>query len=255
MQKITFWLIALVIINSSYSQISHTDINDFTFNHNSWVFIDIDFNNDGTPEFTLDEQGDGVVGTFFDPNNVNFYGTGTFADGHGWDIMKALSNGDLIDNTGVFDAMGDAYVNAFWANPDEIFPEGDSYIGVRFKLGANTHYGWLRVNSTSSVITLLDYAYNETPNETITAGQTVLSIEDFNNGLQVSLYPNPTTDFINVQGQITVTKANLINLLGKTKAVKVTNNKIDVRNNTKGVYFLQVITNTNKTTTKKIIIH
>jgi len=251
MKKTTLNVLALLLTCSIYSQITHNDIADFTFTPDTGATIDIDFNNDGTPEFTLDEQGGGTVGTFFDPNLVNFFGTGTFADGHGWDIIKSLNNGDLIDTSGVFDAMGDAYINAFWANANEMFPEGDSYIGVRFKLGANTHYGWMHVNSTASVITLLDYAYNDTPYAAINAGAT-LGIQNYANNMKVSYHPNPTRNFISIKSDQIIEEAYLIGILGKTTVLNIINNRVNISAVPNGVYFLHVKSDEN-TAIKKII--
>jgi len=252
MKKITILLITLLITSTTFSQITYSDIPDFTFTHDSFVAVDIDFNNDGTAEFTFDEQGGGTVGTFFDPANINFWGTGDFDSGHGWDIIKALPNGNTIDNNGVFDAQADAYINAFWANTGEMFPEGDSYIGVWFKLGANKHYGWMRVNSVSGVITLLDYAYNTTPDEAINAGQQVLSINDISNAIEVNYYPNPTKGVITIRSKSSIDEAKLIDITGKTTLLKVTNYKVNISSFSSGIYFLHIRSNKN-TAIKKII--
>ena len=254
MKKNTFLLFYLLCTPFLFADIVHRDITDFEFHHNSWVFLDIDFNNDGIAEFTLDEQGGGVVGTFFDPDSVNFIGTGTFDSGHGWDIMRVLQLGHTIDANGLYEAMGDAYINAFWANPDEIFPEGESFIGVKFKLGANTHYGWLRVHSTSGVISLLDYAYNDTPGAPINAGDTTLSIGEFENTLNAKIYPNPARDYIIVQSSSIIDEAILINLEGKTIELTINNNYIDISKITPGFYMLYIKVN-EKSTMKKIMIH
>ncbi|NQY28709.1 MAG: T9SS type A sorting domain-containing protein [Flavobacteriaceae bacterium] len=252
MKKITLLLITLVTINSAHSQITYNDIADFTFTPNSFTGIGIDFNNDTIPEFTLDEQGDGTVGTFFNSTDFNFIGYGSLAGGYGWDIIKPLTNGFTVNNTGSFEAQGDAYINAMWQNPGDEFPEGISYVGVKLKLGANTHYGWLRVNSASGVITLLDYAYNTTANESINAGQQVLSINDFSNTMKVSYYPNPAKDVIHINSKNTIKEANLIDISGKTIILKVFNNNVNISAFPSGVYFLHVKSGKN-TAIKKII--
>ncbi|PHS10552.1 MAG: hypothetical protein COA88_02065 [Kordia sp.] len=249
MKKITFLLIALATLNSAISQIIHRDIADFTFTTNA--NIDIDFNNDGTPEFNI-EEGWGSISVFFDANNINFIGYGSFDSGYGWDIIKPLTNGYTIDNTGSFEAFGDAYINPGWKNPGDEFPEGNSYIGTTFKLGANTHYGWLRVNSASGTITLLDYAYNTTPDAAINAGEQALAIQDYANNIKVSYFPNPTTGIISIKSELIIEEAHLIDVLGKTTLLNIFNNKVDISTFSNGIYFLHVRSNKN-TAIKKII--
>ncbi len=53
---------------------------------------------------------------------------------------------------------------------------GDRYIGVKFLIGANIHYGWVLVNLTSTpspaTMTIKSYAYESLPNTPILAGDT-----------------------------------------------------------------------------------
>ena len=52
-----------------------------------------------------------------------------------------------------------------WAN----FPEG--YLGLRFMIAGEIHYGWARLSIPSATgFTLKDYAYNSVPDEAIVAG-------------------------------------------------------------------------------------
>lgn len=48
----------------------------------------------------------------------------------------------------------------------------DKYLGLKFKIGSHTHYGWARldVRDDSRVYTLKDYAYESTPDLAIMAG-------------------------------------------------------------------------------------
>jgi hypothetical protein len=53
--------------------------------------------------------------------------------------------------------------------------EGDRYIGVRFMIGTDTHYGWIRLNVPTGVnqVTVLGYAYESQPGVGIHGGDTV----------------------------------------------------------------------------------
>lgn len=252
MKRITITLFTLLFTTISFANIIINDITDFTFAHDSFTSLDIDFNNDGTAEFSFDEQGAGAVGANFDPTNINFYTLGTFETG-GWDVIKALNNGDLIDTNSIFGAEGDAYINAFWANPADVFPEGESFVGVTFKLGANRHYGWMRVNSNAGVITLLSYAYNDVPDAAINAGSTTLSVNETAAKLDIKVFPNPTSSFVTINTTSNIEKAQLVNLSGKRINLNITNNKIDLRHIKQGIYLLQLAID-NKQHTKKLII-
>jgi hypothetical protein len=95
---------------------------------------------------------------------------------------------------------------------------GDRYIGCKFKLGLNTHYGWVRVNFSSLTLVIKDYAYESTPNQPINAGQTTSTIVvtdtikpviTLNGGSIINVFRNQTyveqgaTAIDNIDGNIT----------------------------------------------------
>ncbi|WP_055443600.1 T9SS type A sorting domain-containing protein [Lacinutrix himadriensis] len=57
----------------------------------------------------------------------------------------------------------------------------DKFLGLRFQIAGNTHYGWakLDVSLSGDSFTVKEYAYNSVPDESIIAGQTELSIDEF----------------------------------------------------------------------------
>lgn len=51
----------------------------------------------------------------------------------------------------------------------------DGYLGIRFYIGANLHYGWIHVNSDlgfpkQAAGFITEWAYNSSPNQPIAAG-------------------------------------------------------------------------------------
>jgi len=57
----------------------------------------------------------------------------------------------------------------------------DMYLGLRFKIGVDTHYGWVRMDVSQDAFswTVKDYAYHLEPDTPILAGQTTtLGIDD-----------------------------------------------------------------------------
>ncbi|MCG8700739.1 MAG: Ig-like domain-containing protein [Bacteroidales bacterium] len=61
----------------------------------------------------------------------------------------------------------------YYASPEgEFHGQGEKYIGIRFKAGTDTLYGWLRVELPKDLqyFKLIDWAYESTPNKGITTG-------------------------------------------------------------------------------------
>lgn len=250
MKKITLFL-CLFTCTISFSNIVVRDIPDFTFsNGNS---LDFDFNNDGTAEFTFNDEA-GTVSSYFDSNSVNFVGTGTLNSGHGWDIIKFLSLNTPINATSVFDAQGDAYINSPWANTNEMFPNGDSYVGTTFKIGANRYYGWILVNVNGSTIKIKSYAYNDTANQSINAGQTTnLSVTGFSD-FEFSFYPNPTENFIYINSSETISTAKANDMNGRVISLEIINNAlINIEKLPTGIYILELTSSTKKIAIRKIV--
>ncbi len=80
----------------------------------------------------------------------------------------------------------------------------------------------------------------EAVNSTTLGVTTVGQIED---GLDVSIYPNPTTDFINIKSTSKIKSVSIVDISGKIVASKkVVDNKIDVRNLSIGTYIVNIET-------------
>lgn len=96
---------------------------------------------------------------------------------------------------------------------------GTRFLGVRFDIGGNTHYGWIRVTTPSfpDQITVHDYAYNSVADQPIQAGAGVgideslagqVSVINQNNELNINfgqLNGNKQIDVINITGQTLLT--------------------------------------------------
>jgi len=132
----------------------------------------------------------------------------------------------------------------------------DQYIGFKFTIGANNHFGWARVdvNALSNEIILKDYAYDATPNTPIPAGATVTSIfENLANNTNVFA----TDNVINVQlNKPTVGTLIVTDALGKEIANETINNtniSIPMKEQSAGVYFV-TIRQAEGSYTKKVMI-
>ncbi len=170
--------------------IIHTDIADVTltagqkyfvnFDGDSENEIDIHMHTNGTEgsAWTMNSYDNGLLGG----NNTSswyMYRFGMMGGAYGDDHAIVLNNGDAIS------AGKDFYYNV---NLFDQFPAGnegnwnnqtDKYLGVKFVLNrdaapnATVHYGWVRMTTGSNYdsITIKDFAYDDTPNESILAGE------------------------------------------------------------------------------------
>ncbi|RAJ17776.1 T9SS type A sorting domain-containing protein [Olleya aquimaris] len=80
-----------------------------------------------------------------------------------------------------------------------------------------------------------------------------LSINDFSLETNISIYPNPTTTYININSETNLNNVTLYTINGQKIKTDILDNKIDVRHLTNGLYFLNIITEDNQTKTFKII--
>ena len=113
------------------------------------------------------------------------------------------------------------------------------YLGVRFMIGTNTHYGWVRMDYSTDGVTLTvkDYAYNMVANGPINAGAMGLGINVTSDELALVNFSNNRLDVNVVDG----TNGNLtiINMEGKVVYNGSLNNytqSIDLSSMSAGLY-------------------
>ena len=122
----------------------------------------------------------------------------------------------------------------------------DKYLGLRFKIGSNTHYGWARLDvplaaSSGSGWVLKDVAYNSTPNATIKAGQTTsLGIE---NNILNQVKVVALSKSIGLYNLPDVSRYSVINMTGQQVLKGETQNKdyvIEATSLASGVYIVEL---------------
>lgn len=104
-------------------------------------------------------------------SGANIGGSGHFSSsGVRQQVVIERSNGGQSGPTSNYKAYGQ------WA------PGTDKFLGVRFLINGATHYGWIRLSISRTIVfdgavrlsgTITEYAYETTANKTITAGATV----------------------------------------------------------------------------------
>lgn len=152
----------------------YTDVSpDFSGGVGGQYFLDL--NNDGTNDFRIYHNGS--YNLFIEPIGPNNEVLGSGSSQYAYPYV--LSYGSAISGG----ASGGWYNNGYsagyqslnygsyatfgnWANIT------DGYLGLRFQVGGQTHYGWCRmdVNASGSSWVIKDYAYESTPGASILAG-------------------------------------------------------------------------------------
>ena len=133
----------------------------------------IDMDNDGTEEFAVQNYVDGV--TVFDiflacsNNNADVVASDLGGGLFGIDVLSGATS---IDPSSVFTGLANpSYPNIRSETYLDWQGQTLKFIGVKFDIGGNTHYGWIRISlSASDVLVVVDYAYNDIPNTGISAG-------------------------------------------------------------------------------------
>jgi hypothetical protein len=100
----------------------------------------------------------------------------------GYNYISKLTNGFMVDNTGVFLTSG--IMAAAQPDPNQAEWNGgvtNGYVGFEFDLNGDTRYGWARLNLNANLLndpvaTVLDFAY-----------------EDSGLGIEVGAVPEPST--------------------------------------------------------------
>jgi hypothetical protein len=181
-----------------------------------------------------------------------------------YDYALALDAGAMIDNTVNWIAATNTMAyNVDSANPYSENWNGvtDKYLGLQFMIGANTHYGWARldVDAIGDVWTIKDYAYESTADAGIEAGDV---------GTPANL-DEATLDqlvhFINKANNTVLVKVNgleggvvsVVSAAGQTvQAGNVENGAfvVDMNDLTAGVYMINV-SFANGSITKKMMVH
>lgn len=262
-----FFFIVLFFIANFYvhSQIVYTDINpdcestmsSSTFSFFAFNLCPIDFDNNGSNEYSFrwdDFDTAWYVHMEFANDNCEIALNGTSTVNFGRIIMPLQLN-DLINNSltwGVSDPEPFIGLQQGLDSNTNFLNLGDRYIGVKFRIGTNTYFGWVLVNfqtvGGSRKIIVKSYAYNSTPNAQILAGQTnILSLNELSNHNYVHVYPNPSQTSILIQDKLNSTENFNFNILDLTGRIVQNgsskfNEQIDVEDLISGNYIIQMET-------------
>jgi hypothetical protein len=161
----------------------------------------LDLNNDGIVDFTLKNRTWNTTSGWYWNFFVQHPG-GNAVAGHiaayGFPWAYALRSGMRIDKVDRHFAAGRASMVYYIYNWDGRFSRGswnnvnDRYLGLKFKIDGQVHYGWARLTTQQSTVTLTGYAYETIPNKPIKAGAEQGNVDD-NNKMDSLAQPDPAT--------------------------------------------------------------
>ncbi|MBC8047596.1 MAG: T9SS type A sorting domain-containing protein, partial [Fimbriimonadaceae bacterium] len=210
----------LAIGNTTKAQIIYTDIDpDTTFELSMWTIFSsleriypIDINADGINEFAFymysqsfsTSEGSAshkILLENYDGNYIRNNTTSAIIWGveaiHDLDTIDAADNWNGDDRILLVRTSSDfAYTSGsdltFFDTGGNWHTQVDKFIGVRFKLDSNFHYGWIRLTVQSNLIdsydylTIKSYAYEAAADTPILAGEDSVSVGEIEEPLSVT---------------------------------------------------------------------
>ena len=169
-------------------------------------------------------------------SSMFFYATSFNQSLNNWDISSVINMQEMFSYSSLSTDNYDGVLNS-WSQQDVISGVILRAIGVNYCNGEDARqnlidtYGWIITDDG------LDCA---------TAGV------DDQNQLDISIYPNPTSDIVYIDGNYTQLKVVVYDILGKQVMNKSITNSIDISQLEKGVYILK-LSDGAKLTTQRII--
>ncbi len=157
--------VAVAMTAETQAAIVASGVQNITVNESSPFELDID--NDTNAEFDFTASGSGKgAGADVNPDKS---GAAFLVDSSG-DYPAQLTAGELIGGTGDFEDFQTQITTPDGTPPWD--PAGDTgFMGIKFDLTGNTHFGWIEITSISGTeIVINQWAYEDQPNVGIEAG-------------------------------------------------------------------------------------
>lgn len=257
-----------LMASSADAQIIHTTVN-YT---GSYETYDIDIDNDGVVDTGMwaGSYGPDTYTTYY-TRYCGLYGPAAKVTNSSLGYVINLASGVMVDASQPYFAIGFKnmvgtynYVN--YPSNDYSFGDptfvgaGDKFVGVSFDISGNTHYGWLRFTNISvdgKTWTLVDMAYESTPNKGILTGDTggaSVSLKE-NKKAEVSVYASQSVIKINADETLYNSRVDVVNMLGQTVLTSTINNNSTTLNHSleAGMYIVRILDNKGDAITRKVM--
>jgi hypothetical protein len=255
-------------IAETNGQVMYSDITDFAGNGS--LAYDLNLDGDGTVDFQIfgyngsqilvdgNSSGNSVAGSmpsykypFALDENITIGPSQSWQSGGG-QIMRFITSSGQGNSC--------LYASNWCDNAGDNDDITDKFLGFKFKIGADTHYGWARLDiiGTDNVDSWIikDYAYDATPDTPIAAGAGILGVDDL--GMLSNVDIVVTEDRIELYRLPETTNYALYSITGQ-QVLKGTalNNRYDIETNglTHGIYILEIEdANTKAIYRKKVVL-
>lgn len=98
------------------------------------------------------------------------------------------------------------------------------------------------------------YAFNTSDNKVIIINDSTLSTTEIETNNKLSIYPNPTTDFLNINSEIAISELKISDINGRIiNNLQFIDDKLNVGELQKGIYFIKITDINGNISTEKII--
>ncbi len=257
-----------IVAGYNDSTITYYDINPDTIiqtdGFNSSEALNIDFDNDGIDDFTIAASSFNALGgssssITFTPKNANKCVLGRIDTVYGYtgpwtrEVVKIQNLGDTINcNLNFTESVKYITLNSYQEGYHFYIADwidiGEKYLAFEFVSNDSTYYGWIRIEVTGiGLVYIKDYAFNK---------KIYLGIKNPDTKNLISIFPNPTNDFINIKiNNNEKSKVSIIDISGKILWTYIFNKsiKLKIKEFHNGLYILK-IENNNNLETRKIVI-
>lgn len=254
-------------IAETNGQVMYTDITDFAGNGSS--AYDLNLDGDGTVDFQIFGYNGSQI--LVDGNSSGNSVAGSIPS---YAYPFALNENSTIDANQTWQSGGGQilrfitlsgqgssclYASNWCDNAGDNDDITDKFLGFKFKIGTDTHYGWARLDiiGTDNVESWLvkDYAYEATPDTPIAAGAGILGVDDLDVLSKVDIVV--TDNQIQLYGLPESSNYTLFSITGQ-QVLKGTalNSRYDIETNglTNGIYILEIEDADTKATNRKKIV-
>lgn len=149
--------------------------------------VKLDINKDGVDDIAIYAYNETYEGNLYQYTSVDVLADGAsvatrkvaaplLEDGYNYYMASDLAANQDIKGASFLNEYGFTSIyNTYGGEKfkDGLQGKGDKYVGVKFKIGEATHYGWLKVNVDANgvKITVKEAAYNKVADETLKAGE------------------------------------------------------------------------------------
>lgn len=250
------FFIGLFISLTSQAQIVYVDLNNIDGTSESSHTFDL--NSDGVDDFTIASGNFGWGDSMgVAPLNGNAVLSTVNARPFALEIDAVVEADDANWNTATAQAMYLDLFNLGFLITGNWVEVTDRYLGLKYDIDGNTHFGWLRLDVTDDGNwTIKDYAYSNIPNAQIAAGQTMVlrTDKEFSTDVKVFSY-NQEISILNLTEESNYALYSITGQQVKKGIAHRNKHIIATENLAIGVYVLKVEgLDSGKLLTKKLIL-